>query len=84
MRAPSTSCTISRHRLAGRAGTLRCGLSVSTITFTTIGYANVTPLHAGLRLLVGIESFLDAALMALLVAVLARLMIITNHSGRDL
>jgi len=66
------------------AATLLRGLYFSTITFTTSGDATVAPLHAGLWLLVGIESFLDAALMALLVAVLARLMIITNHSRRDL
>jgi len=39
---------------------------------TTIGYANVVPLGADLRLLVGIESFVGTLLMATLVFVLGR------------
>lgn len=47
-------------------------LYFSTITFTTIGYANVAPAGPWSRLLVGIESFAGALLMALLVFVLGR------------
>jgi len=48
------------------------GQYFSAITFTTIGYANVAPLGAGSRLLVTIESFVGALLMATLVFVLGR------------
>lgn len=47
-------------------------LYFSTITFTTIGYANVWPMGAGSRVLVGVESFAGALLMATLVFVLGR------------
>lgn len=52
--------------------TLARSLYFSTITFSTIGYANVSPAGAGSRVLVGVESLLGALLMALFVFVLAR------------
>lgn len=48
------------------------GIYFSTITFTTIGYANVAPNGMGPRILVGIESLLGAILIALFVYVLGR------------
>lgn len=48
------------------------GLYFSLITFTTIGYANVAPNGPGSRVLVGLESFAGALLMATLVFVLGR------------
>jgi len=44
----------------------------STITFTTIGYANVAPHGYGSRILVGLESLFGAILIALFVYVLGR------------
>lgn len=52
--------------------TLARGLYFSTITFTTIGYANVAPIGAGSRVLVGFESLSGALLIALFVFVLGR------------
>ena len=48
------------------------GLYFSTITFTTIGYANVAPHGFGSRVLVGLESLVGAILIALFVYVLGR------------
>jgi len=65
----------SEQSLAGLATAgeaLLRNLYFSTITFTTIGYANVAPVGPWSRLLVGIESFAGALLMALLVFVLGR------------
>lgn len=58
--------------LAAAGEALLRNLYFSTITFTTIGYANVAPAGPWSRLFVGIESFLGALLMALLVFVLGR------------
>jgi hypothetical protein len=48
------------------------GLYFSTITFTTIGYANVAPSGPYARVLVGIESLLGAIFVALFVFILGR------------
>lgn len=48
------------------------GLYFSTITFTTIGYANVAPSGPYARILVGIESLLGAMFVALFVFILGR------------
>ncbi|WP_439028067.1 pentapeptide repeat-containing protein [Haloarchaeobius sp. DT45] len=48
------------------------GVYFSTITFTTIGYANVSPHGFGSRILVGLESLIGAILIALFVYVLGR------------
>lgn len=53
-------------------GTWLANFYFSLVTFTTLGYGDIQPASAPAQLLAGIESFLGAALMALLVAVLAR------------
>lgn len=58
--------------LAGATEVLLRSLYFSTITFTTIGYANVAPNGVGSRILVGIESLIGAILVALFVYVLGR------------
>lgn len=53
-------------------GTWLASLYFSLVTFTTLGYGDIQPASAPSQILAGFESFLGAALMALLVAVLAR------------
>lgn len=51
-------------------GWLDC-LHFSTVTFTTVGYGDITPLGVA-RLLAGSEAILGTALMALFIVSLAR------------
>jgi len=62
----------TRVDLISAGESLLRGLYFSTITFTTIGYANVAPNGLGPRILVGIESLFGAILIALFVYVLGR------------
>lgn len=53
-------------------GTWLASLYFSLVTFTTLGYGDIQPASAPAQYLAGIESLVGAALLALLVAVLAR------------
>lgn len=56
----------------GWVETLDANLYYSAVTFSTLGYGDVEPASTAVQFLASVQSIVGAALMALLVAVLAR------------